>query len=417
MAGLVHIIGAGLAGLSAAVRLTEAGRRIRLYEAGTQAGGRCRSYVDDVLGCRIDNGNHLLLSGNHRALAYLKTIGAADTLAGPETAIFQFIDLASNERWTVRPNRGPIPYWVFDRNRRVLGSKLGDYASALKIALAKPEDTVAALFGANPLLFRRFWGPFAVSVLNTEAEAASAQLLWPVLRETFARGSDYCRPLIAAQGLSESFVFPALDWLGRRGGEIRFGARVRAIGYDQGRAISLDVGGETITLAGGDQIIVAVPPPVAASLVPEITVPTQFRGILNAHFRLGTRVESPEILGVIGAASEWIFRHGDLASVTISAATPYMDDEPETLAKTIWREVATALNLAPSPMPPWRIIKEKRASFAQTPAQVKLRPKAMTRWPNLVLAGDWIDNGLPVTIEGTIRNGETAAKLMLQAAG
>ncbi|MFX4929744.1 FAD-dependent oxidoreductase, partial [Acinetobacter baumannii] len=76
-----------------------------LYEAGAQAGGRCRSYVDEVLGCRIDNGNHLLLSGNNRARAYLATIGAAATLAGPRQAVFSFFDLATDERWSVRPNR------------------------------------------------------------------------------------------------------------------------------------------------------------------------------------------------------------------------------------------------------------------------------------------------------------------------
>ena len=176
-AGRVHIIGAGLGGLSAAVRLTEAGRQVTLYEAGAQAGGRCRSYVDEVLGCRIDNGNHLLLSGNNRALAYLATIGAGDSLAGPQGAVFPFFDLMTNERWTVRPNRGPLPYWLLDPRRRVLDSRLGDYPSALKLAFAKPTDTVAALFAAKPLLYRRFWAPLAVSVLNTPPNEAAARLL------------------------------------------------------------------------------------------------------------------------------------------------------------------------------------------------------------------------------------------------
>lgn len=408
-AGRVHIVGAGLGGLSAAVRLTESGRRVTLYEAGAQAGGRCRSYVDEVLGCRIDNGNHLLLSGNNRARAYLATIGAAATLAGPRQAVFSFFDLATDERWSVRPNRGPLPYWLLDPTRRVLGSRLGDYAPALRLAWAKPGDTVAALFADKPLLYRRFWAPLAVSVLNTQPEEAAARLLWPVLRETFGRGAEYCRPLIAAAGLSESFVFPALDWLRARGAEIRFGARVRGIDYDDHRAVSLDTGGETIALGPRDQIVVAVPPPVAASLVPGITVPTAFRSILNAHFRLGVTVPEVAILGVMGGATEWIFRHGELASVTVSAAERYLDMDGETLAPMLWGEVARALRLDPGTVPPWRIIKEKRATFAQTPDQVALRPPTETRWRNLVLAGDYIDNGLPVTIEGTIRNGEAAA--------
>jgi hydroxysqualene dehydroxylase len=411
--GRVHVIGAGLGGLSAAVRLAEAGRKVALYEAGAQAGGRCRSYVDDVLGCRIDNGNHLLLSGNNRALAYLNTIGAGATLTGPDETQFDFFDLATDERWTVRPNRGVLPYWLLDPKRRVPGSRLGDYAPALRLALAGPDATVAGLFAGKPLLYRRFWAPLAVSVLNTQPDEAAAHLLWPVLRETFGRGADHCRPLIVAEGLSESFVYPALDWLRLRGASIRFGARVRAIRYDEAGAVALDVAGETIELASGDQVIVAVPPPVAASLVPGITVPGEFRSILNAHFRLDEQASGVSILGVMGGATEWIFRHGELASVTISAADRFLDDDAETLAVMIWGEVARALGLNRAVMPPWRIIKEKRATFAQTPAQIRLRPPTKTRWRNLVLAGDYIDNGLPVTIEGTIRNGEAAAAALL----
>src|SRR5579875_3444282 len=101
-----HIIGGGLAGLAAALDLAEAGRPVSLYEAGPAFGGRCRSYFDRELGCRIDNGNHLLLSGNHAAMGYLDRLGARDRLGGPGVPMFPFVDLARGERWTVRPSRG-----------------------------------------------------------------------------------------------------------------------------------------------------------------------------------------------------------------------------------------------------------------------------------------------------------------------
>src|SRR5271156_1821052 len=100
MSGTVHIIGAGLAGLSAAVRLTSRGRNVIVHEATAFAGGRCRSYHDASVGMTIDNGNHLLLSGNRAALGYLRSIGAEQRLAGPPTAEFSFVALASRERWT-----------------------------------------------------------------------------------------------------------------------------------------------------------------------------------------------------------------------------------------------------------------------------------------------------------------------------
>ena len=115
----VHIIGAGLAGLSAAVRLIGHAARVHLYEATTQAGGRCRSYHDLTIGMTIDNGNHLLLSGNRAALSYLDAIGARHLLTGPGEASVPFIDLKSDERWTLLANDGFVPWWIFHPGRRV----------------------------------------------------------------------------------------------------------------------------------------------------------------------------------------------------------------------------------------------------------------------------------------------------------
>jgi squalene-associated FAD-dependent desaturase len=413
-----HIIGAGLAGLSAAVRLASAGRKIVLYEAGPQAGGRCRSYFDEVLGCRIDNGNHFLMSGNRSALAYLGLIGAADSLVGPIEAGFPFVDFGTGERWVVSPNHGPLPLWLLNPRRRVPGSRLADYLSGLKIARARPGDTVTGLVGGNAALFSRLWEPLTVAALNTEADQGAAELLWPVLKETFGRGAAYCRPLVARLGLSESFVDPALAWLGLKGGRLMTGSRVRRIDFAEDRAIALDLSGGPLALDAGDDIILAVPPAVAESLVPDLVVPTDYRSIVNAHFRLDTAMSADEvrILGVIGGAAQWVVRRHNLASVTISAATRFVDDEAESLARLLWVDVAKALELGSAPLPAWRIVKEKRATFAQTPEQVRRRPKTATRWRNLALAGDWTDTGLPATIEGAVRSGENAAFCVLRSA-
>ena len=106
---MIYVVGAGLAGLSAAVTLAREGRESTPVEAAAQAGGRCRSYFDPQLGLTIDNGNHLVLSGNHATCAISAAIGAADRLVGPDEARFAFADLRAGERWTIRPNAGPFP--------------------------------------------------------------------------------------------------------------------------------------------------------------------------------------------------------------------------------------------------------------------------------------------------------------------
>src|SRR5581483_9656770 len=129
--GTVHIIGAGLAGLAAAVQLAPS-RRVVVHEATAVAGGRCRSYFDAATGMTIDNGSHLLLSGNRAALAYARTIGQADGLVGPDSADFEFYDLASKARWIVRISDGAIPWWLLDKSRRVPGTRLQDYLPLAK---------------------------------------------------------------------------------------------------------------------------------------------------------------------------------------------------------------------------------------------------------------------------------------------
>src|ERR1700754_4664597 len=123
----IHIIGAGISGLSAAVRLSNAGHRVHVHEATQQAGGRCRSYFDAATNLTIDNGNHLLLSGNRHALAYAKSIGTEAGLVGPPRALFPFVDLATGKRWQLALGDARLPLWVFDQTRRVPDTKLSDY--------------------------------------------------------------------------------------------------------------------------------------------------------------------------------------------------------------------------------------------------------------------------------------------------
>ena len=154
-----------------------------------------------------------------------------------------------------------------------------------------------------------------------------------------------------------------------------------------------------------------MPPYVAAPLVKDLAVPTEFRAIVNAHFRIAPPADMPQILGVLNGTVEWIFAFPGRVSVTISAGDRLVDGARDVLAKTIWSEVAAATGL-PAELPPWQIVRERRATFAATPEQDAKRPGAATRWRNFALAGDWTDTGLPATIEGAIRSGNRAAEVI-----
>jgi hydroxysqualene dehydroxylase len=415
--GRVHVVGAGLAGLAAAAALADAGRPVVLYESSGHAGGRCRSYFDEALGCVIDNGNHLLLSGNASALRYLALIGARDTVAGPAEAVYEFIDAASGERWRLRPNRGRLPWWILSARRRVPGTRAKDYLAALALWRAAPGATVAAVLGRGGALYCRLWQPLAVAALNTAAEAGSARLFRHILAETLGRGGAACRPLLPRQGLSESLVDPALALLRARGAELRFGARLRAATFAGDRITGLDFDDGAVALAAGDMAILAVPAAIAGRLVPGLVVPDAYAPIVNAHFRIAAPPAAPPLIGVVGGAAEWIFCKRQVLSVTVSAADRLVEESAERLAELLWRDVAIGYRLPERPLPPARIVKERRATFLASPEQLRRRPASVTRWSNLLLAGDYVDTGLPATIEGAIRSGLAAAELAVAGGG
>jgi hypothetical protein len=217
-----------------------------------------------------------------------------------------------------------------------------------------------------------------------------------------------------------------VEFLRESGVALRFNARLGAI--DQaadGRVRALDLGDETIALAPEDSVILAVPPAGAARLVPGLAVPEGSRAIVNVHLKVPERVAGgraraePRIVGLVGGVSQWLFLRGDIASVTVSAADALAEEREDAILARVWPEVAAALTTLDAAaglaaaIPSARVVKEKRATFLQTPANLRLRPAADIGYPNLFLAGDWTDTGVPATIEGAIRSGVAAARAVL----
>jgi squalene-associated FAD-dependent desaturase len=406
----VHVVGAGLAGLSAAVTLAGRGVPVVLSDAARQAGGRCRSYHDGVLDMEIDNGNHLVLSGNPAVGRYLGAIGAADRVSGPSRAEFPFFDVPTGRSWTLRPNDGPIPWWILAAGRRVPGTRFGDYLAVATLMRRHAGRRIEEVLPCRGVLWEKFLRPLLVSILNTAPEEASADLAGAVMRETLAKGGGSIRPRVAMPSLTAAFVEPALQRLRQSGAEIRLGRRLSALKLKDGKVSGLTfVDGEE-PLGPQEKVILAVPPWTAQELLPDLVVPDAFCAIVNAHFKVAPPVGAPLLVGLVGGTAEWVFAFPDRLSVTVSAADRLVEMDTQELAALLWRDVA-AVHRLDGPAPPCRIVKEKRATFAATPAQDARRPSCPTRWANLFLAGDWTATGLPATIEGALRSGETAAAL------
>ena len=405
----VTIAGVGLAGLSAAVSLREAGIEVSLSDSAAHFGGRCRSYVDPILGTTIDNGNHLVLAGNVAVARFLETIGATSPLTGPDHADFAFVDLNNDERWTLAINDGRLPWWIMSRRRRATGTRATDYLALTRL-LSRREQRIDQLVAPSGPLWRRLVEPIFRALLNTAPEEASSALAGTVLRETFVCGGRATRPLIAATSLSASFIDPALAWLAERGSTARSGRRLRSIEFDCDRVAALEWNDGRQGIASNEAVILAVPPWVALTLVPGLSAPTEHHAIVNAHFEFTKPLPVPKMLGLVGGTAEWLFVYPDRISVTVSAADALLDRDRAELAAIFWRDIQRAYGIS-DPMPKWQIVKERRATFAATPQQNALRPGPETAWTNLFLAGDWVQTNMPATIEGALRSGDSAARL------
>lgn len=417
MTSHVHVIGAGLAGLAAALDLAATGRRVTLHEGSPKAGGRCRSYPDEVLGRRIDNGNHLILSGNAAVLSHAARIGAAERLLTLPEAAFPFADLAQGTRWTVRVPATPLGALRGDARPPGAGPGAA-LAGVLGVTLAGRGVTVAQAVRDRGPMWRAFWEPMATAVLNMGPERGSAAMLRAALVRSFFRGAAACRPVLAPGGLGEALVEPALARLAEAGAAIRYRVPLAGLEREGGRAAALlFAGGERVALGPRDAVVLALPPAALAPLMPGLALPAPGPAILNAHFRLDPAAAegAPPILGLLGGQAQWVFRREDVLSVTVSdaEASRVWGMGREEALDLLWSEVASALDLGATRPLARRLLRERAATFDQSPDGAARRPGTRTGLANLLLAGDFTDTGLPATLEGAVISGRRAARAAL----
>lgn len=405
MSSTTHIIGAGLAGLAAGLRIADAGGHAVLYEASPHAGGRCRSFYDKKLQATIDNGNHLILGANRSVLTYLEAIGTLGQAITHEQPRFPFIDIRTRRHWHLQPPR------------RFPGIPWHESRHLLKFMLPAASKTVAGCIPEQTALYTRLVEPMCIAILNTHPREASAALFARMLKTLLAAGRQGWQCHAPAHGLSPLLVDPAIARIKAGGGRVKTGCAIQKIHHDGERVSQLETARGKITVGDEDGVICATSPAAAHNLLPEYVPELEHRPILNAHFlwpQAGQLRETMPFLGIIGGVVEWIFFHEGRLATTTSAATEWMALDEDTLACVLWHDVCTALFIPPdTPLPPWRIIREKRATIAATPENLAKLPAATTPLANLRLAGDYLNSHLPATLEAAIASGVESAGWML----
>lgn len=440
----IVVIGGGLAGIAASVRLALAGRPVLLLEQRARLGGRAYSLRDAASGDVIDNGQHVLTGACTASLSLFRTLGTDDALTRQRDLRIEFIDTGGASS-TLRCPPLPAPLHLLAGLLRLRALPLGDRLAALRVGWALRRLGAAGDLDAltveawldrlrQPEAARRhLWRPLAEAIVNETADRASALPLARTLAESFLGGRAHSGILMAAAGLSRLYEAAAPPFLEARGGRVETGARATAIvtegngGADRVTGVRTSDG----ALREASGVIAAVPHQVLPALLPErwraaapfAALPALGSApIVSVHLWLDRRVTSLPFAGLLGTEAQWVFNReaiasdvsGHLLTLVHSAAHRQAERTAADLALAGMEELRRAIPEARAArLLRFRVIKERRATFSARPGTDRLRPGPVTPLHGLWLAGDWTATGLPATIESAVRSGNAAGDAVL----
>ncbi|MGI5215700.1 hydroxysqualene dehydroxylase HpnE [Plantactinospora sp. CA-290183] len=434
----VGVIGGGLAGIAAAIRLVDAGHRVTLVEARPALGGATYSFRRGDL--TVDTGQHVFLRCYHEYRELLTRLGTADRAALQDGFSVPILRVGVPPHVLARHRRLPAPAHLLPALLNYRPLRFGQRLAAIRAAAAlrgvDPDDPAAdrisfgtwlAAHGQDAPTIRRLWELICTAALNAPPERASLALAARVFRTGLldrADAADLGRPTAP---LSELHGGPARTLLRQRGATVRTGVRVRQIRAEDG---GYRISGDGIELAVA-AVVLAVPHPQAARLVPAEAAPDRARWarlgaapIVNVHVRYQQRVTDLEFAAGLDTPVQWVFDRsptgtaGQYLVVSISAAEQVLATRAGALLRT---QIDALAELFPAARRT-RVLdafvtREPRATFRQEPGSRSARPPAQTRSPGLALAGAWTDTGWPDTMEGAVRSGHRAADVVLAHLG
>ena len=444
----IVVVGAGFAGLSAAVDLAGRGARVLVLEARPALGGRAAAFTDPETGEVVDNGQHAVFGCYHETFRFLGTIGTAHLVQLDDQLEIEIID-RSGRHSRLRSMHLPPPLHLVGGLLRWTALSWRDRAAALAIGPAlsraarrhrrgqpidprEQQETVGARLRRHRQTARLcalLWEPLAVAALNQQMDVAAAAPFVRVLAQMFGGSRLDAAIGLPRVPLDALYAAPAARWLAGRGSEVRTGAVARIV--CAGSALShVEVRGERIE-AGA--VVCAVPwhalertldrPPAAMSSIVAAATAMGSSPIVTVNLWLDRPVTSVPFVGLPGRTMQWIFdkrqAFGEAAShlsLVSSGAESIVAKSNRELIELAVGEVRHALVAArAATVVRAVVVREKRATFSLAPGQPQ-RPRTVTPVRGLFLAGDWIDTGLPATIESAVvsghRAGEAAAALV-----
>lgn len=435
------ILGGGIAGISAAVRLADAGLKPVLIESRPVLGGRVRSFRHPETGDEIDNGQHLLMGCYHDTLRLLEQLGTRHLLDIQPTLSVEFRNQRGERSALAAPAGIPAPLDVLIAMLRFRSLTLAERLGLIRLGISaklrqpRPDETVGHYLerlGQSPRTQALLWDPIVLATLNTPTREASAKLFSQVMRLGFLGTGQDSRLAIPRAGLSELFGTPAGHYIVERGGEIHTGSPVQFI-ERKGSSFCITTKDGTVFTTG--QLLSALPwrgfrmlvGPLASDKPDAIGQAIPHNPIISIYLWFDRDLKAiPEFAATIGGTVEWAFnrrrilpeqneRYPGLLCCVTSAADSTVRQENTALIQMAEQELRKAFpELHGARLLTAQVIKEKQATFAATPDTEKLRLQTSGILPGLFLAGDWTDTDLPGTIEGAVRSGFKAAEAIVK---
>ena len=438
----VVVVGSGFAGIAAAVRLAAHGARVLVLEARPGLGGRATAFLDPQTGEIVDNGQHVLIGCYHETFALLRTLGT-DALVDLDDRLT--IDCVQRDGWNSRLRAAPLPspWHLVGGLARWQALSWSDRAAALRLAPAlvragrahrrgRPvpgtmdNETVSGWLlrhGQTPRISELLWEPLAVAALNQPPQVAAAAPFVRVLAQMFGgtrRDAAIGLPRVPLDAL---YAKPAVSWLAARGGAVRTHAPARIVCAGD-RVSHVEVRAERIDAAA---VVCAVPwhalartidpPPAALEPVMARAAAMASSPIVTVNLWFDRAVTETPFVGLPGRTMQWVFDKRHAFGADASHLSVVSSGAEAIVARTNADLIGLAVHDVRDALPVARaaavlratVVREKRATFSLAPGQ-PARPSTRTAIRGLLLAGDWIDTGLPATIESAVVSGHRAAQ-------